>query len=117
LTALLSGSSGNVYADWRYADPKSVAMKARFVARITDLIRERGLSQEGATKVLSLTQPKISQLLKGQIRRISEPRLLRYLTKLGREVEIVVKPAPQRRSGWHKLFFAAERRQTRALVR
>jgi predicted XRE-type DNA-binding protein len=47
-----------------------MAMKVQLVARIADLIRERGLSQEGAAKVLSLTQPKISKLLKGQIRRI-----------------------------------------------
>jgi predicted XRE-type DNA-binding protein len=102
--------SGNVYADLGYADSEDMAVKAQLVTKIGDLIRERGLTQEGAARVLSMTQPKISRLLKGQFRGISERRLLRCLTKLGRDVEIVVKPAPRRRAGRLTLLFAANAR-------
>lgn len=102
--------SVNVYADLGYADSEDMAVKAQLVTKIADLIRERGLTQEGAAKVLSLTQPKISKLLKGQFRGISERRLLRCLTRLGRDVEIVVKPAPRRRPGRLTLLFAANAR-------
>jgi predicted XRE-type DNA-binding protein len=102
--------SGNVYADLGYADSEDMAVKAQLVTKIADIIRERGLTQEGAAKVLSLTQPKISKMLKGQFRGISERRLLRCLTKLGRDVEIVVKPAPPRRAGRLTLLFATSAR-------
>jgi predicted XRE-type DNA-binding protein len=100
--------SGNVYADLGYADSEDMVVKAQLVTKISDLIRERGLTQEGAARVLSLTQPKISKLLKGQFRGISERRLLRCLTKLGRDVEIVVKPAPRLRPGRLTVLFAAK---------
>jgi predicted XRE-type DNA-binding protein len=102
--------SGNVYADLGYADSEEMAVKAQLVTKIADIIRERDLTQEEAAKVLGLTQPKISKLLQGQFRGISERRLLRCLTKLGRDVEIVVKPAPRRRSGRLTLLFAASAR-------
>lgn len=102
--------SGNVYADLGYSDSEDMAVKAQLVTKIADIIRERGLTQEEAAKVLRLTQPKISKLLKGQFRGISERRLLRCLTKLGRNVEIVVKPAPRRRPGRLTLLFAATAR-------
>src|SRR5208282_544434 len=91
--------SGSVYADLGYADAEDMAVKARLVTKIGDIIRELGLTQEAAARVLSLTQPKISRLLKGQFRGISERRLLLCLTRLGKDVEIVVKPAPRRRAG------------------
>lgn len=106
----VQGGSGNVYADLGYADSEDMAVKAQIVTKIADIIRERGLTQEGAARVLNLTQPKISKLLTGQFRGISERRLLRCLTSLGRDVEIVVKPAPRRRAGRLTLFFAANAR-------
>ena len=102
--------SGNVYADLGYADSEGMTVKAQLVSKIADIIRKRGLTQEGAARVLSLTQPKISKLFKGQFRGISEHRLLRCLTRLGRDVEIVVKPAPRRRAGRLTLLFAANAR-------
>ena len=102
--------SGNVYADLGYADSEDMAVKAQLVTKIADIIHERGLTQEGAARVLSLTQPKISKLLRGQFRGISERRLLRCLTKLGRDVEIVVKPAPRRQEGRLTLRIAASAR-------
>jgi predicted XRE-type DNA-binding protein len=107
---LIHEGSGNIYADLGYADSEDMVVKAQLVTNIADIIRERGLTQEGAAKVLSLTQPKISKMLKGQFRGISERRLLRCLTKLGRDVEIVVKPAPRRRPGRLTLLFAQSSR-------
>jgi hypothetical protein len=45
------------------------------------------------------SQPKISGLLKGRFRGISEQRLLQRLTRLGKDVQIVVKPAARRNIG------------------
>jgi len=48
-----------------------------------EIIAERNLTQEEAAKILRLTQPKISALLRGQFRGVSERRLLRCRTLLG----------------------------------
>ena len=79
---------------------------AQLVTKIADIIRQRGLTQEKPAKFPGLTQPKISRLLKGQFRGISERRLLRCLTRLGRDVEIAVKPASRHRDGRLTVHFA-----------
>ena len=103
---LVQEGSGNVYADLGYPDSEDMMVKAQLVTKIADIIRVRGLTQERAASVLGLTQPKISKLLKGQFRGISERRLLRCLTRLGSDVEIIVKPTVRRRCGRLTVHFA-----------
>jgi len=45
------------------------------------------------------TQPKLPGILRGQFRGVSERKPIECLTRLGRDVEIVVKNAPRRRAG------------------
>jgi predicted XRE-type DNA-binding protein len=90
--------TGNVYADLGYVDSDDMLVKAQIVAKIAEIIEHRRLTQEQAAEILGLTQPKISRLLRGQFRGVSERRLLRCLTKLGRDVQIVVRPIPRRRA-------------------
>ncbi len=89
--------SGNVYADLGYSDSESMLVKARLAAKIAEIIKRRGLTQVRAAQILGLTQPKVSALLKGQFRGISEHRLLECLTRLGRDVRILVTPTPKSR--------------------
>lgn len=98
--------SGNVYADLGYADSEGMFVKAQLVTKIVDIIRQRGLTQQRAARLLGLTQPKISRLLKGEFRGISERRLLHCLTQLGRDVEIVVRPTSRQRGGRLTVHFA-----------
>ena len=98
--------SGNIYADLGFADAEDRLVKAQLVTKIAEIIRQRGLTQEKAAKLLGFTQPKISRLLRGQFRGISERRLLRCLTRLGRDVEIVVRPAVRQRGGQFRVRFA-----------
>jgi len=90
--------SGNVYADLGYPDSDTMLVKAQLAAKISEIIQRRALTQARAAEILGLTQPKISALLKGQFRGISEHRLLECLTRLGRDVHIAIKPAPRNRS-------------------
>lgn len=91
-------SSGNVYADLGYPDSEDMLVKAQIVSKIAEIIEERRLTREEAAKILRLTQPKISALLRGQFRGVSERRLLRCLTLLGRDVQIIVRRPRQRRA-------------------
>ncbi len=90
--------SGNVYADLGFADSEGMLVKAQLAAKIAEIVHRRALTQARAAEILGLTQPKVSALLRRRFRGISEHRLLECLTRLGRDVHIVVKPAPGRRS-------------------
>lgn len=89
--------SGNVYADLGYPDSESMLVKAQLVAKIAEIVQRRGLTQTRTAEILGLTQPKVSALLKGRFRGVSEHRLLECLTRLGRDVHIVIKPTPRSR--------------------
>lgn len=91
-------STGNVYADLGYADSDSMLIKARLTNEIGEIVRRKSLTQTQTAQVLGMPQPRVSALLRGQFRGISEHKLLECLTRLGRDVEIVIKPAPKSRA-------------------
>jgi predicted XRE-type DNA-binding protein len=87
----------SVYADLGLPDAEGMVVKARLVTEIAGLVRQRGLSQTEAAKLFEMPQPKLSNILRGQFRGVSERRLMDCLTRLGRDVQIVVKPSPKSR--------------------
>ena len=87
--------SGNVYADLQMPDADAMYVKARLASKIGDIIRHRHLTQQQAAEILGITQPKLSGLLRGQFRGISEAKMIECLNRLGRDVEIVVRKAPR----------------------
>ena len=89
----------DVYADLNFKDAGEMLVKAQLVLKIAEILRERGWSQQEAAKVLGLTQPKLSKMLRGQFRGISELKMMDCLVRLGREVKIVVGPERKRTTG------------------
>ena len=55
------------------------------------------MTQVAAAAVMGIDQPKVSALLNGRLTNFSSERLMRLLTRLGQDVEIVVKTKPRRR--------------------
>jgi len=88
-------SSGNVFADLALEHPEEMLAKAELVQRICDIIAERKLTQTKAASLLGIDQPKISALMRGKLDGFSIDRLFRFLNALGRDVEIVIRPARQ----------------------
>jgi predicted XRE-type DNA-binding protein len=82
----------NVYAQLGFPDADEMLVKAQLVTKIAEILRKRGWSQQQAAKVLGLTQPKLSKMLRGQFRGISEMKMMDCLVRLGRPVKIVVGP-------------------------
>jgi predicted XRE-type DNA-binding protein len=82
----------NVYEQLGFPDAEEMLVKAQLVSQIAEILRERGWNQQKAAKVLGLTQPKLSKMLRGQFRGISEMKMMDCLLKLGRTVKIVVGP-------------------------
>lgn len=90
--------SRNVYADLGVADADDMLIKAQLAASISAIIEENGYTQTKAAAILGLTQPKLSRLLRGQFRGFSERKLMDCLTRLGRDVQIVIRAVPRRRT-------------------
>ncbi|MCF8160937.1 MAG: helix-turn-helix domain-containing protein [Polaromonas sp.] len=88
--------SGNVYADLGMADAQEMLVKAKLASKISDIIKRQGLTQQQAAELLAMPQPKVSLMLRGQFRGISESKMLDCLARLGRDIDIVVKPARRR---------------------
>ena len=90
-------SSGNVFADLGLANPEERFAKAELARKISKILAERQLTQVEAAELLGVDQPKISALIRGRLGGFSFERLMRFLTILGRDVEIVVKAKPGKR--------------------
>lgn len=99
--------SGNVYADLGMANSDEMFVKAQLSAKIAEIIKLRKMTQIQAAEVLGIPQPKLSNMLRGQFRGISETKMLDCLTRLGRDVQIIVKtPSRARKIGLVSVRFA-----------
>jgi len=94
-------SSGNVFADIGLPNPEERLAKADLAIRIAETIRARRLTQTRAAHILKIDQPKISRLLRGQLSGFSTERVMHFLTMLGRDIEITVRPTPRSRRQGH----------------
>ena len=56
-------------------------------------MRTRGLTQQDAAKRMGITQPKVSDMMRGDFTNLSERKLMDCLTRLGYDIEIKVRPA------------------------
>lgn len=88
--------SGNVFADLGLPNAEELLAKSTLVIEISRSIEARRLTQAKAAVLLGLDQPKISRLLRGDFKGFSMQRLMTMLTRLGRDIDIVI--GPTRRS-------------------
>jgi predicted XRE-type DNA-binding protein len=86
-------SSGNVFADLEIEDSEEYMAKSELAAEILRIVQRRRLTQAEAAKLLGIRQPKVSELLRGRLGGFSTERLLRFITRLGYNVEIKVSKA------------------------
>jgi predicted XRE-type DNA-binding protein len=92
----VEAGAGNVFADLGYADARERSLKVELAIEVNRLLEERGPAQERAAKLLGMRQPHVSDLVRYRLNRFSVERLMDFLTRLGRDVEIRIAP---RRSG------------------
>jgi predicted XRE-type DNA-binding protein len=90
--------TGNVFADLGYADAKERTLKVRLALEVNRVLRERKLTQAQAGELLDIVQPHVSDLARYRLNRFSVERLMEFLTRLGKDVEIRIAERPGRRS-------------------
>ncbi|MDR1947722.1 MAG: helix-turn-helix domain-containing protein [Desulfovibrio sp.] len=85
-------SSGNVYEDLGLENAAGMLIKAQLASTIQDIMDSRGLTQLHAADIMGLPQPKLSRLLSGQFRGVSEFKMLDCIARLGRDIHITIGP-------------------------
>lgn len=93
-------STGNVFADLGFEEPDLELAKAEISYQVGREIKERHLTQTQAAKVLGISQPRVSEVVRGRTEDVSLERLIELLRRLDYAVTIQVsKPAvlPERR--------------------
>ncbi len=92
-TSPITEGSGNVFADLGFANPEQERLKAHLTLQIYRTIKQRGLTQTQAGAILGIKQPHVSGLMRGRSGNFSLGRLMEFLTTLGQDVEIAVRPS------------------------
>ncbi len=90
-------SSGNVFADLGFKNAKQELLKAKLTVEIYRQLKARGITQQQAAKLLGTTQAQVSTLMRCRPASVSVGRLMEFLTVLGQDVKVTVKPASRGR--------------------
>ena len=96
---MIEKSSGNVFADIGVPDAKQELLKAKLTLQVHRLLTQLSITQADAAKLLGTTQPQVSALMALKPVSVSVGRLMEFLTVLGQDVEVTVKPTLRKRPG------------------
>jgi predicted XRE-type DNA-binding protein len=89
----MTQSSGNVFRDIGFPreEAEHLLVRADLMIQVQKLIIARHLTQKATAKLLGVTQPRVSDLLRGRIDLFSTDALIDLLARLGAEVRLKVK--------------------------
>jgi len=88
-------SSGNVFRDLGFPprEAEHLLVRSDLMIQIQKLIASQRLTQAEVAKILYVTQPRVSDLLRGRIDLFSTDALIDMLGRLGVRVRFVLKPS------------------------
>ena len=91
--------SGNVFADLGFGPEQAEELSAKtiLILAMKAVMATRALTQMQTAKVCGTDQPTLSKVLHGRMDSVTLDRLAHWLTALGQDVEITVRPAPATR--------------------
>jgi predicted XRE-type DNA-binding protein len=95
----VTASSGNVFRDLGFSREQAehLTVRADLLIQLQKTIAAKGLRQAAAAKILGVTQPRVSDLLRGRIDLFSTDALIDMLAALGVGVRLLVKPLRTRK--------------------
>lgn len=103
----VEAGSGDVFVDLGFADAAERRLRVQLAMRINELIAGRGFTQAKAAALFGVPQPHVSELKNYKLSRFSSERLLRFLTQLDRDIEIIIRPKAKGRSAGHLMVSVA----------
>ena len=91
-------SSGNVFRDLGFSaeEAEHLLIRADLLIQLQKAIAARGLTQAKAAKILRVTQPRVSDLLRGRLDLFSTDTLIDMLARLGVHVRFVLRSSRRR---------------------
>jgi predicted XRE-type DNA-binding protein len=94
----VDAGSGDVLVDLGFADASERKLRVQLAMRLNELIAARRLTQAATAQLFGIPQPHVSELKHYKLSRFSSERLLRFVTLLDRDVEIVIRPKAEGRA-------------------
>ena len=90
-------ANGNVFADLGFSplESASLQLRARLMAELIRIVRTRKLTQAAAARLLDVSQPRISDLMRAKVEKFSSDALVEMLALAG--IELKVTPHVARR--------------------
>jgi predicted XRE-type DNA-binding protein len=87
-TRKLRRSSGNVFRDLGFSneEAENLRIRSELMARLARVISDRDLTQVEAARILGVSQPRVSDLVRGKIDLFSIDMLVNMLAKAGLQV-------------------------------
>ena len=87
-------SSGNVFKDLGFPaeEAEHLRIRADLMITLSRVIHDRGLTQVKAAELFGVSQPRVSDLVRGKIDRFSIDTLVEMLGHAGVRVEFTTKP-------------------------
>ena len=88
-------SEGNVFRDLGFSETEAahLAVRSDLLVQVQKTIAAHGLKQADIARMLGVTQPRVSDLLRGRIDLFSSDTLIDMLARLGVRVRLTLKPA------------------------
>lgn len=86
-------SSGNVFHDMDFDAEEAASLKIRadLMIEISGIIKRRRLTQAAAARLLGVTQPRVSDLVRGKIDLFSIDMLVDMISRAGGTVQLAVR--------------------------
>lgn len=96
--AKITRGSDNVLADLGIADAEELSTKLQLAVAINRIVKGRHLKQREAAALLAIPQSKVSALMNYKLEGFSAERLMGFLTRLDRDVQISIRKKPRSRA-------------------
>lgn len=95
MTTKIRRSSGNVFADLGFPaeEAEHLRIRADLMIALSRVIQDRGLTQVKAAELFGVSQPRVSDLVRGKVDRFSIDTLIEMLGHAGVRVKFTAKPA------------------------
>jgi len=86
----ITPSSGNVFSDLGFDDAEAqvLALRADLMAQLEKQIKARKMTQVAASKLLGVSQRRVSDLTRGKVEKFSLDTLVQFATRLGKPAKI-----------------------------
>jgi predicted XRE-type DNA-binding protein len=94
MAAKVRRSSGNVFRDLGFprVEAENLRIRSELMTQLEKLIERKGLTQTAAARLLGVSQPRVSDLVRGRIELFSIDVLVNMLAKAGVRVAVTMRP-------------------------